>query len=553
MKILPSSPRCPWPYAGSALQGPPSENSFLELTHRVAAFSRDGMLGMGSRMLWYVWQHDEVASDGSQATMVTRASAPQVTALGLIYGSTGPGAAQPTELDFRLLCWEFHNLPKEFGLDAPESIAEVGKVQSALASVSPESRLAVIGAGRATEVRGLFRLGRSLAAYLDRIRVRITDLARVAAVLREMESLVSPDAFRRGERAFLRTSTRLFVRATGALLGMASSDALGEIVPGRVDFAEGEKRPELPPDVGVDDFLILSNALGTAASEYRNWGDELRAMPSQRAASHPRLDNFRHRPIVLMDHYRGDDFAVAIPSPWNLVSAAMRLLSQEFVESLAENGIELGITCDVPGAFGTAFEKYLEQSLACRPDVKRIPASTTRTPDFIWPGETYGVLIEAKVRVTPASDPHRDSATSILVTWQRLCAAMEQAQGLVDATPKAERCERYVLVVVVNEPDAAGFSGFRHAAGRFGLLTGTDLVGVAVWSPAELEEVVLTRTPDEAGKEIERRFLESSIDALAQPSEAPDGEGAITPLVASAWCELFPETPLGAVAGDTTE
>jgi hypothetical protein len=504
-------------------------------------------------MLWYIWQHDEVASDASQETLVVRASAAQVTVLGLVYGSTERGAAQPSELDFRLLCWEFHDIPKDFALDAQESIAEVAHVQSALASVTADSRLALIGTARAAEVRGLFRLGRFQAGHFGRIRVRITDLARVAAVVRELESQLPPDAFRRGERAFLKTSARLYLRATMVLLGVAGSDARGEIVPGRVDFPRGESRPELPSDVGLDDLLIVSESLGTRASKFREWGSELRAMPSPRAAADPRLDCFRLRPIVLMDHYDGEDLPVAIPSPWSLVSAAMKLLGDEFVGYFAENATGLGITADAPGAYGTAFERYLAQSLACRPDVKRIPASTTRTPDFIWPGTTYGVLIEAKVRVTPASDPHLDSATSIVVAWERLCGAMAQAQGLIDATPKADRCERYVLVVVVYEPDAAGFSGFRHAVGRFGLQRGTDLVGVAVWSPAELEEAVLGRTPDEAGREIERRFMEAADNALAQPAEAPEGVGAITPWVDAAWRELFPEAPLGAVVGEATE
>lgn len=480
----------------------------------------------------------------SQGNLISRACAGPVVAMGLMFGSVSSGHV-PTERDFRLLCWEFHNIRKEFDLDSVEPQAELTEIRAALAAVPVASRLARIGPGRASEVRGLFRRGSFLIGYLDRIHVRISDIARAAAIVRELEMRMPADAFRRGERAFLRTSARLFLRGTIVLLGLGDSDARGEIVPGRVDLAAGEPRPEQPPDVGLDDLLIVAQRLGTPASDYRDWGQQLLALPSPRAATHARLDQFRHRPIVLLDHYDGEDRALSIPSPWNLVSAAMYLIGQEFVEYFAENATALGLRADAPGLFGGAFEGYLERSLSCEPAVRRVPTSASRTPDFAWEGDAYTVLIEAKVRVSPASDPHQESATSLLETWKRLCGAVEQAHEYVPTIPASARRERYVLVIVVHEPNAAGYSGFRHAAARFGLLDCTDLVGVAVWSPAELEQVVLTRSADEAGREIERRFLEAAHDALAQPPDAPTGAEVVTPWVEAAWGALLPEVPLG--------
>ena len=60
MKIVPTQLEPPWPYAASKVLNPLRHPvTGPEFIARVRRFSRIGVLTLGTRFLWYTWNHDE--------------------------------------------------------------------------------------------------------------------------------------------------------------------------------------------------------------------------------------------------------------------------------------------------------------------------------------------------------------------------------------------------------------------------------------------------------------------------------------------------------------
>jgi hypothetical protein len=72
------------------------------LASRVALFGRDGVVDVGSRMLWHIWDHSEELDPNELGTAIVRAGALPIIALGLMFGSAGT-RPYPTDVEFRLL------------------------------------------------------------------------------------------------------------------------------------------------------------------------------------------------------------------------------------------------------------------------------------------------------------------------------------------------------------------------------------------------------------------------------------------------------------------
>lgn len=108
MEILAASqPR--WRYGPpGSLAPPPPRQSFESFVDRLARFSRDGVLDMGARVLWYPWQQD-IRPSGEPGQIVTETFGPDVIGLAMMF-CPDRGRLEAEEIDFRLLCWELFDL-----------------------------------------------------------------------------------------------------------------------------------------------------------------------------------------------------------------------------------------------------------------------------------------------------------------------------------------------------------------------------------------------------------------------------------------------------------
>src|SRR2546428_2952994 len=115
MRLAPTPNEPPWPYQASrVLRPPPRPLTFAEFRRRVRKFSRIGLVMIGTRLAWYAWDHLELLDPstlGGVGNMVTQAYTERLVALACIVAPDDPNRPWPTEIDFRLLCWELHTCP----------------------------------------------------------------------------------------------------------------------------------------------------------------------------------------------------------------------------------------------------------------------------------------------------------------------------------------------------------------------------------------------------------------------------------------------------------
>ena len=153
MKVAPTGIEPPWPYEASSgvlnrLRRPVTGAEFIQ---RVRRFSRIGILTLGTRFLWHTWNHDETLKPDTPEAIghrLTMTYAERVMALAAIY-SNDHQRPDPTEVDFRLLCWELHN-----GSDGHIILAAtIDELARRLETVGAESLLRNISGGNHREAR----------------------------------------------------------------------------------------------------------------------------------------------------------------------------------------------------------------------------------------------------------------------------------------------------------------------------------------------------------------------------------------------------------------
>ena len=112
MRVAPTSMAPPWSYQASKnLKAPTSALTFADFRQRVRRFSRIGLVTVGTRLCWYAWDHiallDPAAPSGF-GNLVTQIYAERLVSLACIAAPDDPNRPWPTEIEFRLLCWELH-------------------------------------------------------------------------------------------------------------------------------------------------------------------------------------------------------------------------------------------------------------------------------------------------------------------------------------------------------------------------------------------------------------------------------------------------------------
>jgi hypothetical protein len=207
----------------------------------------------------------------------------------------------------------------------------------------------------------------------------------------------------------------------------------------------------------------------------------------------------------------------------------------DFIEFLGQQeGFE-----HAPSLLGAAVHEQMREvveGVALAVDDADCPVQGKK-PDAVWCGERFGVVIEAKARLTPRTDPECASPDSLLEAWRRAWEAVDQADSFLrDARTGGWLLQRtgkapcvWVLVLLLAEDDVAERTAFRHVTSRWNLLSRTSLSGVALFSFGAIEGALRTQGADSLGRDIERTWLESGVDGLNQPGEEPTYPGLERP------------------------
>ena len=157
-----------------------------------------------------------------------------------------------------------------------------------------------------------------------------------------------------------------------------------------------------------------------------------------------------------------------------------------------------------------------------------------KKPDAVWCGDRFGVIIEAKSRLTPRNDADCVSPDSLLESWRKAWEAVEQADEFIRDPRTAEwlrtKTSRapsvWVLAILTDEAGVAERIAFRHVTARWNLLAGTRLAGLGLISFRGLEGALEAMSADEFGRSIEEGWIASANSGIEEPPEEPDARGS---------------------------
>lgn len=492
--------------------------------------------------------------------MVLRWTAPAVVAVAMIYcDPTGGSPASP--VDFELLCYEFHGLPMFPRSGSAEARAEEGRALLALRHLPSNSLLNRIPDDDVEAVRALWEVGRFLDWSVRAHSIEPTDILRACAVHREFENLLTADQLqhlRSAERMVIGMDLDRFVVVALMLweLAFESNDVKGAC-PGRVDL---EGRGHAPAryrsvELTIDDYKLAASRLGIKASSLHEMQDQLARCDDFAGSRSGWVWVLEERPVLQLDDYPEQDMSISVPSPAHFLAGCEAYISGELIRALAQNrAFDRKAQFDAYSIQGEAFHRYLEKALTGIPRLIAVDpnAGPGRKPDFLWVGDVFGIVIEAKVRVMPRQDPHHESITSAIETWHRAAESIQQGSEFL-ASPSAASFlagaglrdpGTWALVTVVHEPGTATLTAFRHVAARWKLLERSKLSGLGMMSTRELEQAVYQSDPDSVGRLITLYWIIAGDDALNQPpTEVFGREEFVAPQVAALWSELIPNAP----------
>ena len=500
--------------------------------------------------MWYMWQRDDVVWD--EGNILTRAYAPAIMVMAAMFSGSDSLPA-PTEQEFRLLCWEFHNLSTYAPLDSIEARTAISVMRARLGSRGESERIRNIPED---EFRYVW-LDLGCSSILDHqgraFAYRMSDSVRAFLIYKRMAQIAEDaglgNRFRAVERSFLRTEWRTFLRASIALIGMTGQDACGPLTPGRIDLGR-PSGPDTPQNgVAVGDLMVVADGLAADLSCFPQLANDLKGLADHACKHHEHLLTLISKPVMRLDAgSTASNQVLLIPSPWHFCAATATLLLDDFAAALqADDEYSRNAWSDL----GTAFHGHLTDVLTANPAVRSVDKLTSSPqgpiPDFVWVGDDYGLLIEAKVNLTPRSDPFRRDPMTLVEGWRRAGEAIDQAahylaRDLDGVLANKRRPTRWVLLIVTHQPLGADVTVFRTAAKRWGWLSGTGLDALAIVSPAEIEHFGLFGDPDHYGAQILAAWCATDPRSLQQPREGvPFDERRVGEHVHAGWRELLPE------------
>jgi hypothetical protein len=540
MRFGPTPLQPPWSYKLSKVLTPPKANQTpREVIGRLRRFHRDGILIMGTRILWHFWNRRELTQPTTQEGIgryITWIFAERLIALGCIYASHH-NRPWPTPEEFGLLCWELHNCADTISNEAAKQ-RELDQIARQLQPYPPESLLARL------RTVPLLRLGaeafksrtaasQMVGRYWDKEHLIRPYL--IARDFRETAYKLGGTRYETLERQFLLTTVAGFVRAAFALLMKAEAGVFQDVPqPGggvrRVHERGGILSSDWPANepgleaVGLtaDDLRAVAQRLSTPLSGFADFREQLRDVDDLSLKYHHIVDWLSKHPIVDLE-IGGQCHQLLVPSPWKLMAFITDFILYDFVAFLDEHSNDALAGRNAFSLRGQAFAQYLRKHLPKTPalhDIDEMEGITGQRPDFIWVGNDWGVIIEAKFSLRPNTDRALSAVSSAVESWRRAAEAVEQAAAFINANASRlatlkihPRC--WVLAVVTNEHANEEALGFRSIAREADLLRNTGLEGLCLVGVSNLEDWMAHSSPDLFGAPAARIWASTGDDPMA--------------------------------------
>ncbi len=553
MDVQPSGAAPPHDYAlSSALRAPKGRITFERLVRSVTRFNRDAVLEIGARLCWYVYRHPELMTGANphyEQHYLAHAYADGVMALACMYGRPR-GRAHPTEVDFRLLCWELHvcedYAAAKTGCGQEEIAKSAPKYQGLLDSADSGSRLLQQLPPHATAYAHVVASVGRMASHQWHSFTRVAeDRVRGCLVFEHMiERCSEPEKLRSAEKAYFRTTYDRFLWCCMALVAFANRDPKGQPCPGFVRFALDEM-PTAPDDFPItfDDIAVVAQVLAKDFDAFRALGGELERRPAWQRSHSPEVRALSKYPLIRGPAANGN-MQVLLPSPFKVLAAASDRLLFDFVDFLEDNSL----VSDAYGLRGRAFELHLRkhaEAVDNLVDVDTLEALSGRRPDFVWLGTEFGVVVEVKFGLSPNHERYHLSPPALLEAWKRAAGAVEQADEFIENHRDDIPCDRlparWVTIVVTYEDLAREATWFDVAAKRWGLLNGTAFEAMHIENATSFERFTLHSTADDYARAVIKRWSEIDPNSLSQPVLQPPS-GPPHPMYVEAWKRLLPET-----------
>ncbi len=353
MKIQPLSLTPPWPYSQSrVLTKPPREYTLPVVLARLERFNRDGVLDMGSRLLWFAWHVQNASMDlnGDEAIphLVMRVNAAPLMTLAAMY-CRKKGREDIDERDFRRLCWELHLSGSDTAFadngwgQTPEflSIKQVlDKCRSnQFIGRIPDEEIKFIEI-ESLKSRNMRKHYAGYAFYRD-------DPVRAFLLYENFRkaALGKSEKFQQIETQRLGAPYETFKATWFGVIALAGNATKpirtnGVLIPSPnppiFNLSDQLNQPDWA-DMGRDDFRLFTLRFSWPLSAFRT--DPKSAFESVPAAQRhraPQLLHFESRPIIDLDEYHGSAKSIAVVSPYFLWCLPFRILLGELLAQLNE-------------------------------------------------------------------------------------------------------------------------------------------------------------------------------------------------------------------------
>jgi hypothetical protein len=586
MRVIPVGGPPPQLYqASDVLKKPRGPQQFTDVVQRLRRFHRNSVLVIGSRMLWHMWNHPDTLKEsdsGWKGNRITQMYAERIISLACIYCSAH-NRPPMREVDFRLLCWELYSCEDEnpFGPDAAALLKarlQDLKPTSPLRALDPQLVPYLLGVAlkaRVISEQSIGRYwdrGRLVRSYLIARELRALGLksteqqteAHLARTYRQSEKGETNNDelidYETVERRFFLTSMAEAYRALWVLYVKANDGVRRELQgptgpiwehdPGRILLNETAAEEEVLGTLGLagGGLRAAASRLSIRLSECSALRAELEAVEPKWQRYAPQVDWLTRWPIIDLELGGPCEHLIA-PSPWRLMLAFNERVLFSFVKFLEQEG---GLHEPPPSVRGAAFASYLSKVLKGVPNFYDVDAlvrsgETGKRPDFLWVGEQFGVLVEAKFSLRPNSDRGLKDVSAALAAWDRAAEPLDQAREFLsvhlprlEARLRAPR--RWVLAVVTSESLVEESLGFRGIVKAGNLLAGTGLQSLMMVTPGELEEWALNSDADAFARraiEVYTEFDPSLLKPVPLLGRPTLGKLRSPPHIADAWAELF--------------
>jgi hypothetical protein len=560
------APPLQYPTAGP-FQAPTSTQTFSDVTKRIAVFSQESLVTLGTRILWAIWSEPELLAESSgplnEARNVTALFASRIIALACVYA--GNDAPPAEEQHFVLLCWELHNLV-DAELRRPETLKAIGQ------------RMAAPGSEMMKRIARLDHVDVRREAMIARIMA-----TNLSVRWRGFDDIIRPLAIAQLFCAALRNRCgELVQKRYDAILGSTVDNFFRN---GLVVHALAENGITVVPEGGGapmherglfhlgDDAISedLSQTLGVTVGSLRAFvlrlsrpidtADDLRheleKLPEQERVHAHQSDWLSRWPLLDLG-VDGIARRILTASPRHFISAIQTFLLYNLPDELIRNGVTTvqGVPLnhkDVTSDRGSAYAEYLGVAVGGQ-ELHNIDhlvkhADPGKRPDFAWLGEKFGLLIEAKFTLMPSIDRAISNPSAMIASWERAADALQQIVDFRHNLPAQLRDGlpgnlRWVAVIVTHDsfPDLIRFNAI---AKRAQLLDNTGIEALAVLSTNELEDWVHHGNADSlatACLENWRALDSSDITTVAQSILRPTHAIGLLPHLRAALEQILPRS-----------